>query len=204
MNTPTFTWRNVKHYGQRLTIPKKEIIYHQGEEGKGFYFLEEGEVKISIIRDDGYERIIDYVTPEQLIGEQGISNDSYVTTAETITDSVLYYFTKNKFHQLCKEVPEAAEAFSISFITKIRLLVDAQSLLDAPVDVQLAHYLLLLCQKHNSFWIEINKTAMSRYLGKSRVTIWKILKQWEKKDIIRLQDHFVHLKDVAALRDFLM
>src|SRR5699024_10223753 len=98
-----------------------------------------------------------------------------------------------KFELLTKEYPEAAQQFSYSLIEKVRLLAQINRILKAPADVQLAHFILTILKKKNSLEIALTQASLSKYIGKSRVTIWKVLKEWEAKGLIQLEDQKISL-----------
>nr|WP_275899691.1 Crp/Fnr family transcriptional regulator [Bacillus piscicola] len=196
-----FDWERIIDYGKRLSVPKKTTLYHQGETGRGFYYLYEGEIKITTLREDGYERIIDYVAAGGLLGEQGISGSSYVTTAQAAVDSTLYYYTDESFHQICMDYPDAAQALSYSLISKIRLLVERKSIQEAPIEALLAHHLLSLHEKRGSCTLHLNQSAISNYVGKSRVAVWRVLKTWKKEQIVSVHDRVIRLKDLPRLKE---
>ncbi|MFD1707866.1 Crp/Fnr family transcriptional regulator [Siminovitchia sediminis] len=199
MSIQTFDWMDYVHFGQVRSLPADSILFRQGEKGSGFYYLADGEVKISILREDGYEKIIDYVSPGRLIGEQGL-NQVYFATAETTIDSTLYYFSEQNFRDLCAVEPEAAQEFGYSLIAKIRMMARAKFVLNAPADIQLAYYLHLLYEKTGSPILAIDQNSISNYIGKSRVTVWKIFKEWKNDHLIDISDGMIHLKDVDKLK----
>src|SRR5699024_11119866 len=139
---------------------------------------------ISVLREDGFERIIDIVYPDSLIGEQMIYSEASFTNAKAQVDSTLYYFSKSQFELLCKAHPKVAIEFGKSLIKKIRLQANSNSILNAPIAVQLAYFLISLTEKKNSNIINISQTTLANYIGKSRVAVWKVLKEWKDEDVL--------------------
>src|SRR5699024_3912208 len=174
-----FDWSRYLGYAEEKKLKKNTVLFRQGDIVNGFYFLKEGKVKISVLREDGYERIIDFVFPGSLIGEQMINGNASFTSATLLTDSILYFFSKNQFELLGKENPDTIQEFGYSLIHKIRLLATINTILNAPIDVQLAHFLLNLYEKNADDTIELTQTSISNYIGKSRVSVWKVLKEWK-------------------------
>lgn len=196
-----FNWSQYLSYAEKRTYKRKTILFRQGDEVGGFYFLQEGKVVISVIRQDGFERIIDFVYPGSLIGEQMIYSKASFTTAKLQVDSTLYYFSERQFELLCKEHPEVSHEFGNSLIQKIRLLANNNSILNAPIDVQLAFFLMNLYEKNGSNRININQTSLANYIGKSRVAVWKVLKEWKDEEILEVNKQSFVIKDIEKLKD---
>lgn len=191
-------------YGNRRICNKNTYLFRQGEVGTGFYYLTEGEVKISLLTDQGIERDIDYVMPGELIGEQALQNEPYLTSAMTTTPSILYFFSNKFFNTLCFENPGVANILVNSLIQKVRLLAESTSFLNAPADYRLAHFLYKLYIKKNETTIfKINQTSLARFIGTSRITVYKIMKQWEKDEFIKLHKGYIYLLDLNRLERFL-
>lgn len=190
-------------YGQKIVYKKNKVLFNQGEAGKGFYYLLEGEVKISVVSNEGNERDIDYVTPGELIGEQGFKNDPYSTTAKTTTSSVLYFFSNQTFNQMCTDIPEAASLFTDSLIMKVRLLAESIALLNAPAEYRLAHFLNKMYIKKKRNNIKISQTSLAHFIGTSRITVYKIIKQLEQQGLLQLHKGDIVLLDLKKLEYFL-
>ncbi|MFF2446342.1 Crp/Fnr family transcriptional regulator [Neobacillus sp. NPDC058068] len=192
-------WDCLVHYGQPLFLPGNSVLFRQGYQGTGFYYLKDGEIKISIVGYNGDERIIDIVFTGEILGEHGIHHSPYITTAEAIKDSTLYYFPSKNFQDLCLEVPEAVNEINRSLATKIRLLVNIKSILNASVEIQLAYLFYRLYEKTKNTKISLNQTTLSNFLGTSRVTIWKILNQWKMENIILIKDRTIFINDIQKI-----
>lgn len=196
-----FDWTQYLRYAEVKCLEKDIILFRQGETLNGFYYLLEGKVMISVLREDGYERIIDFVFPGSLIGEQLINGGTSFTTAMLMTDSKLYYFSKPQFELLIQNHPEASRHFGYSLIKKLRMLANINTILNATVDVQLAHFLLKLYEKKGDNEIDVTQTSLAKFLGKSRVAIWKVLKEWRNEGVIEIANQKFILKDIEVLRE---
>src|SRR5690625_4791489 len=196
-----FNWYEYADYAIIKTVKKDASVYIQGEHINGFYYVHEGNIAISVLREDGYERIIDLVYPGSLIGEQMINGSASFTNATALVDSTLYFFSAEHFALLSKVHSKASHQFGTSLISKVRLMANINTILNAPVDVQLAHFLLHLAEKERTNHISINQTSLSKYIGKSRVSIWKVLKEWRENDVIEMERQRIVLKDLDRLHD---
>jgi CRP/FNR family cyclic AMP-dependent transcriptional regulator len=199
----TFAWEPFISYGQKRKVKKNAILYRQGEIGSGFYYLDQGEVTIKLLSDRGDERIIDYISPGELLGEQGIKGEAYFTTASLTKPSTLFYFSNEDFEKICKTHPNAADIIMNSIIKKVRLLAETVSIQNSSMEHQMAHFLYKLYIKHGKLDITIDQTSLAHYIGTSRVTVYKILQQWKARNIITIENRKIHLLDIVKLKAIL-
>ncbi|WHY85788.1 Crp/Fnr family transcriptional regulator [Neobacillus novalis] len=205
MNNNELSWDSfiAMGYGEKKVYKKNEILFHPGEIGKGFYYLLAGEVKISVISREGHERDIDYVTPGELIGVQGIQNEPYTYTAKATISSTVYFFSNLMFNQLCAKLPEAASVRTNSLIMKVRLLAESINILTAPAEYRLAHFLYGLYLKKEDPKIKISRTSLGHFIGTSRITVYKIIRQLEQDGLIEINKGYIYLLDIYKLKTFL-
>lgn len=191
-------------YAQILHFKKNAVIYRQSENGKGFYYLEQGGVKIVVLSDNGHERIVDYVPLGTLLGEHGASKSPYLTSAFATSPSILYYFSDEALTEMCKDHPEAALIFTNSLIYKVRLLAELIAFHDSPVEQQTAHYLLKLIQIHENDNIPIDQTSLARYVDTSRISVNKIIKKWKNLGLVEFSHRgTIHITDIGKLREII-
>ncbi len=188
-----YKWTPYLLYGRKLECKKNVALYHQGEQGKGFYYLDKGGVKVSLLSDNGHERIIDYVPAGTLIGEHGVYQSPYMTTAITTTAATVYHFSDDALANVCRDHPEAATLFAYAQIHKIRLLAEIIALLDSPIEQQMAHYLLKLVDIQETEQVTIDQSAFARYIGTSRITVNKILQKWRQQELIHVSTGVLHV-----------
>ena len=57
MNNNELNWDTfiAMGYGEKKIYKKNAVLFHPGEIGRGFYYLLTGEVKISVISNEGHE-----------------------------------------------------------------------------------------------------------------------------------------------------
>lgn len=195
-----FDWHQYREYAVIKTCKKNASLFRQGERVNGFYYLHQGKLAISVLREDGHERMIDFVYPGSLSGEQMINSSASFTNATVLADATLYFFSREQFALLSKDHPRASHKFGLSLISKVRLLANIHTILTASVDVQLAHFLVNVSEKENTKRIAINQTLLAKYIGKSRVSIWKVLKEWRQAGVIEIDRQTILLKKPDRLK----
>lgn len=195
-----YSWQPYLNFGQRLTVKKNIYIYHQQDEGKGFYYLGEGNIRISVSFSEGVERTINYVPEGMLFGEHGIYNDPYLTTACTVNSCVIYYFSDSAFIQICNAFPDAKHIFTKSLLFKFRIVAEVLSFTSSPAEQQIAHFLIKLI-KENGEDIPLNQTALANYIGVSRISVNKTLNNWKRSGIIDISSNCIKVKELQKLKD---
>ncbi|WP_421617084.1 Crp/Fnr family transcriptional regulator [Brevibacillus sp. TJ4] len=186
MSDLRYKWTPFLMYGKKLELPKNTVVYRQGETGRGFYYLDKGGLKITLLSHNGHERTIDYVPTGGLSGEHGAYNGTYLTTATTTCNSVLYHFSDDALSRVCSDHPQAAILFTNSQIYKVRLLAEIIAFQDCPVEQQMAKFLLKLTTVHETEAVPIDQTSFARYVDTSRITVNKILQKWRQQGMIEL------------------
>ncbi|MED1204487.1 Crp/Fnr family transcriptional regulator [Heyndrickxia acidicola] len=192
-------WEPFLEYGQRLEVKRNKMIYRQGEQGKGFYYLLNGEIKITLLSDKGDERIINMVPPGMLFGEHGFQKEPYLTSAAATCQSVLYLFSDEAVSQIVSKHPDAAVIYTDSLIYKLRTLAEILSLIECPIEQQMAYYLLKLYNENEN--ASINQTSFAKYLGKSRITVNKVIQSWKEKNLIELKKRKIQLLDIRSIKE---
>jgi len=182
-----------------IKLEENTTIYYQGEVGKGFYYLDKGSVKITLLTEKGAERTVNYVPEGMLLGENGINKEPYLTTAVTTAPSVLYYFNNETTLKIYEKEPKAVILFTNSLLYKFRLLAEIITFLNLPVEQQMAHYLLKLVKENEEF--PFNQTSFARYVGTSRITVNKIIQKWSKEKWIELSNQNIDIKNISKLKE---
>lgn len=199
MNNLRNAWSPYLKYGNKLVLEENSVVYRQGDEGKGFFFLSEGGIKITLLSKEGVERTVNYVPEGMLFGEHGSRKQSFLTSALTTCSTVVYHFSDEALEKVCENHPEAACIFTNSLIYKFRILAEIIAFLNSPVEQQMAHYLLKLINENGSF--SIDQTSYARYIGTSRITVNKILNKWKTQKIIDLSKRTIEILDTNRLKE---
>lgn len=195
-----YSWQPYLQFGQRLAVEKNTYIYHQQDEGKGFYYLSEGNIRISVSFPDGLERTINYVPVGMLFGEDGLYNDPYLTTACTVNSCIIYYFSDSAFTQICNAFPDAKHIFTKSLLFKFRIVAEVLSFTSSPAEQQIAHFLIKLI-KENGEDIPLNQTTLANYIGVSRISVNKTLNNWKRSGIVDISNNRIQVKELQKLKD---
>ncbi|HJF30278.1 MAG TPA: Crp/Fnr family transcriptional regulator [Sporosarcina psychrophila] len=188
--------------GSRLFVKRNTVIYEQGTTGDGFYLVNEGKIKISMKVFNEKNRILEILGKGQLFGEQSLDQNSYFSTATALENSVVYYFTSKQFQDLVIKSKYFRNLFYSSMINKLKQLGAIIQLKSLSVEVQLANSLLELCHKYNSCEIPLNQQQLSNYTGLTRITIYKIVKEWKDLRLIIEKEGKLFIGNPKLLQEY--
>ncbi len=196
---------------QRIYHPG-EIVYLQGEMSKEFYFLHRGKVKVSILKEDGSEKILAIQEGNTFFGESAaFDRHAYFATAVALERSEMSVVPVERAEAVILKHPEVAFLIIKAIIRKLRLLgfqVKDLAFLDA--QRRLAHILMKLSDdvgKAEPGGIVIQKGIshedLARLTGLSRVRVTTILNYLERAKIIAKKRCVLIVTDPEKLRALL-
>lgn len=196
-----FNWDTYLKFGKREFFKRKQAIYTQGTCGDGFYFLHKGLVRIVSVNATGKERMLNIVIPNQLLGVQCLDQKQHFTSAIAVKDSVVYHFSCEQFKELIKAHPELFKLFSRSVIHKMKILLDRINLETFTSEQKVALLLQNICYEFKIYEVPIIQQDIAMSTGLTRITVYKVLKQWEKEGIITIQNKKYYIKKPDSLRN---
>ncbi|MCM3091560.1 MULTISPECIES: Crp/Fnr family transcriptional regulator [unclassified Cytobacillus] len=196
-----FQWENYLKLGKRMFIRRKEHIYTQGTNGDGFYFLHKGLVKIVTITATKKERVLNIVIPNQLLGVQSLDQKKHFTTAVAVKDSVVYHFPSEEFREFMLQDPELNQLFSKSVIHKMKILLDRINMNALTSEQRLALLLQNVCDEFKNYEIPLSQQDLSSCTGLTRITVYKVLKDWKMNEVIDSDNKIYYIKKPDFLRN---
>ena len=195
------TWENYLEYGKRQFFKGKSVIFQQGDAGNGFYYMKKGLIKIVSVKSARNERILDIVGPGCLIGEQAIDGLPYYSTSISHVDSVLYYYSNEDIEKLTQRDSDMISLLAQSLFSKEKLLLNNINATSADTQRQIAHSLLYLMNCCQSKEINLTQQELSLYVGLTRITIYKVLKEWAVEGIVSIQNRKIYILDPEVLKE---
>jgi CRP-like cAMP-binding protein len=196
-----FHWEGYLKYGTRQFFRKKECIYQQGNLGEGFYYLHKGLVRIVTVTAAGKENMLNIVIPNQLLGVQSLDQNTHFTTAIAVKNSVVYHFSADEFRKLMIAHPELFKLFSKSVIHKMKILLDRINMNALTSEQKLAALLHNICDEFKNYEIPISQQDLACCTGLTRITVYKVLKQWQESGIIEVDKRKYYIKKPDFLRN---
>jgi CRP/FNR family transcriptional regulator len=205
--------QKIKSIAMPRQFRRKEILFSDGEEARGFYVVLSGRVKLYKISPDGKEQILHVVSAPDAFAEAALFLEgTYPAFAEALKDSQLLFFPKRNFIQLIERNPQLSVNMIVTlseYLKRFASLIEELSLKE--VSSRIAKYLIDLSLKstkesRNSVDLELDlsKTQLASKLGTISETLSRTLAKMKAKKIIEVKKNRVlilnreHLDKIAS------
>jgi CRP/FNR family transcriptional regulator len=191
-------------------VKKKEILFGEGEEAKGFYAILSGKVKLYKISPEGKEQILHIVSAPDAFAEAALFLEgSYPAFAEALAESQLLFFPKRDFIQLIERNPQLSINMIVSlshFLRRFASLIEELSLKE--VSSRVAKYLIDLSLKSakegkspKEVDLDLSKNQLASKLGTISETLSRTLTKMKAKGIIDVKKNRIVILNQEALRE---
>jgi len=200
--------KKIKAVASLKRVGKKQIIFSDGEEARGFYVILSGKVKLYKMSPEGKEQILHVVSPPEAFAEAALFLEgNYPASAETLTDSQLLFFPKRDFIQLIERNPQLSINMIVSlshFLRKFASLIEELSLKE--VSSRVAKYLIDLSLKSakegrdpREVDLDLSKSQLASKLGTISETLSRSLAKMKAKKIIGVKKNRILILNREAL-----
>lgn len=100
---------------------KDTIVFKEGSCSDSVYIVEDGEVEISHLKNDGSAHVIGILKTNDIFGEMGLIDDlPRSATAKALTDCKISIIHKGKFDALMKQQPELLKPILMILSQRLR------------------------------------------------------------------------------------
>ena len=193
---------------QSITVERPyqrgQLVFSDGEEGRGFFLVVSGKVKVYKVSPEGKEKILHILGPGEPIGQVAVfAGESFPANAEAIAASKLLFFPRKAFVDLIHERPSLALNMLAILSNRLReFTVQIENLSLKEVPSRLASYLLFLSEKENAadtLTLNISKAQLASVIGTIPETLSRILNKMSSKNLIAVNGRTIRLVDREKL-----
>jgi CRP-like cAMP-binding protein len=172
--------------GRRHYFAAGTFIQQQGDDGKGFWLIEAGEVSVCRFGLDGDVTVYDILGRGELFGElahfAGVVRQVDVVAE---TGATLLKIDAEAIDQLLNTEPEFARWLLRSLANQLRLALDRiDSVRNLSAEARLARALIDMV-KRDGPELKTTQEALANFVGVSRVTVGQILSKFARAGYIR-------------------
>jgi CRP/FNR family transcriptional regulator len=188
------------------TFDKRETLFHQGDEGNGFYIVQTGRVKVFQLSASGREQILHVFSPGDHFAEvPAFDGKVFPASAEALEPTTVLFFPRQLFLALLEQTPSLTVNMLKSAARHLRRfshLIDDLSLKEVPGRLA-AHLLTLSEQAGQADRVELSlsKRELAALLGTIPETLSRVLYRLSAEGLIVVEGTQIQLVDREALRD---
>jgi CRP/FNR family transcriptional regulator len=202
--------KRVRAIASLKQVGKKEVLFSDGEEAKGFYVILSGKVKLYKISPEGKEQILHVVSAPDAFAEAALFLEgSYPAFAEALSDCQLLFFPKRDFIQLIGRNPQLSINMIVSlshYLRRFASLIEELSLKE--VSSRIAKYLIDLSLKSakegrspKEVELDLSKTQLASKLGTISETFSRTLAKMKAKGIIDVKRNRILILNRETLEE---
>ncbi|MCB8985885.1 MAG: Crp/Fnr family transcriptional regulator [Ardenticatenaceae bacterium] len=187
-----------------------EIIFREGDPGRVFYLVKSGQVRIFVSGRDGSETSVILIGRSgQIFGELAVIDGLPRSATAVAQDAtILCTLSREAFSYHTRRIPQFSLNFLQELSTRLRYStrqMDSFASLDVPQ--RLARKLLELAQSYGRLDTDgvcipltLTQTDLASLIGATRESINKSLRDFRRRQWIRLDQGCITLLDPDALR----
>ncbi len=196
----------IKQIAVEKKVNKGEAIFSEGDEGRGFFVVLDGRVKIYKVSAEGKEQILHIYGPGQPFGEVPVfAGQKFPANAQAISKGRLLFFPRTAFVGLITKNPSLSMKMLAVMSSKLReftLQIENLSLKEIPA--RLASYLIYLADEQHSdseVILTISKGQLASILGTIPETLSRIFAKLSSQNLISVQGPKITLLDREGLEE---
>lgn len=174
-----------------LTSPKKQIIFSQGEAAGSVFYIQAGEVKLTVVSPQGKEAVVAILERGSFLGESCLAGQTArMVTATVLEDSSLLRIDKMVMIRLLHEEPALSELFLTHLLSRnMRVQEDLVDQLFNSSEKRLARVLLLLAHVEKDGPTEaslpkLSQETLAEMIGTTRSRVSFFMKRFLKKGLL--------------------
>lgn len=189
-----------------INCKKGELIFKEGDETKGIYFLNSGKVKVHKHWGEDKELIIRFAKTGDILGHRGLGKTNvYPISATAIESSVLCFITIDFFNASFKVNTDFAYKLLMFYAAELQESERRmRNLAHMPVKGRIADALLSLQQKFGTTGegfidITLSRQDLASFAGTTYETAFRVMTEMMEEGIIDTYGKNIFIKSTAAL-----
>ncbi len=170
-----------------LTFRRKHRVFSQGEVADAAFYIQEGQVKLTVISQQGKEAVVALLERGAFFGESCLAGQMVrMVTATVLEDSRIERIDKDAMIRLLQETPTFTEVFLTHLLSRnMRIQEDLVDQLFNPSEKRLARVLLLLAHCVNESTPEtvipkISQETLAEMIGTTRSRVSFFMNKFRK------------------------
>lgn len=195
------------HCAAEHTYIKGQMVFKEGAEPTGIFYIREGKVKKYKVDNFGKEQIIYVANAGELIGYHAIlASEPYPDSASVLEKSVIQYITKEHFLTAIDQSPYLSKRLLKILSHEFGVLVNNVSVFSRPVRERMAIALIVLREKFKCgteedqpVVINVSREDIASMVGTTRENVVRILRQFKDEKIVETKGRKICVLNIHGL-----
>jgi CRP/FNR family transcriptional regulator len=174
---------------------KGQVLFYEGNPALGVYCVFDGQVKLFKAGSQGRPQIIGIAKDGALIGHRAVLTERpHSFTAEALGDAHVCFVERRAFLSMLASQPTVAQALLKRMALDVEAAEDRlMDIVERPVPSRLARLLLVLKDAYGrpsprgtQITLALTREEMAEMIGTTQETTIRLLSQFKKKGLLRL------------------
>ena len=183
--------------GRTISTYRKNMrLFLQGDPADSVFYIEEGQVKVSVVSEQGKEAVVAIHAKGDFVGEGCLSGQPRrLATAATMTESVIMRLDKAAIVRVLHDEPKFSEVFMSYLLARnVRVEQDLVDQLFNSSEKRLARLLLLMANfgkeaKPEPVIAKISQETLAEMVGTTRSRVSGFMNKFRKLGFIDYNGH---------------
>ena len=191
------------------SIDKGEILFHRGDEAHDFFYVESGQIELSVISADGQKKVIEVLPHGRTFAEAIVfmQEGRYPVTAEALSNSVVYRISNDRYRALLKGNTNACMRLLSDVCRHLHERVrEIERLTVQNARSRLSSYLIDHVTEVNddeaTVRLDLPKHVIASRLSITPETLSRLLRAMTQDGILTVDDRVIFVHSLARLRPY--
>jgi CRP/FNR family transcriptional regulator, cyclic AMP receptor protein len=171
---------------------KDKVLFSQGDPADAVFYIQKGQVKITVVSEQGKEAVVAVLSPDEFCGEE---QPRRMATATAMTECEIMRVEKAAIIRVLHEEPTFSEMFVSHLLARtIRVEADLVDQLFNSSEKRLARALLLLANfgkegRPEQIVAKISQETLAEMIGTTRARVSFFMNKFRKLGLIDYNGH---------------
>lgn len=200
----------VREHRKNFQLNKGEVLFHEGDEMQGIYFIYKGTMKVHKHWGTDKELIVRFAKDGQIVGHRGLGKDTtFPVSATAIERTTVCFIDKEFFSASLKVNHDFLYELMLFFAAELKESEkNMRNLAHMPVKGRIAYALLILREKFgtdkdNAINIQLTRQDLASFAGTTYETLFRMMNELADEGAISSPDKRIIIHDDQKLNSYI-
>ena len=190
-------------------LQKSQHLYREGDDFQSVYAVRSGTLKAYKTTDDGREQVTGFYFPGEILGMDGINNNSHASSAKALETVAVCEIPFSSLEKLSSLMPNLQRHF---FQLMSREITEDQQLITLlsknSADERVSALLLSISARNarrklssTQFRLPMSRVDIGNYLGLTVETVSRVFSRMQKMDILQVDNKEIEILNTDGLKN---